>query len=138
MGRGVMGRRHPDIGPLATVAPFDRVPRRRLRRLAAHADLVRVPEGTVLAREGGLVHELVVVVSGEVVASHRGAGERHLGAGTRFGARELVTGARHPETLVAGHELEVLVVNGPAYRGAVQTLPALTGPAPVSAASAAS
>jgi CRP-like cAMP-binding protein len=117
--------RRPDIQPLASVEPFDRYPRRRLRRLAAHADRVRVPKGTVLAQEGGLVHEMVVVLEGEVVASRRGGHVRRLGTGARFGALELVIGAPHPETLVADTELEVLVVNGPAYRGAVQTLPGL-------------
>jgi CRP-like cAMP-binding protein len=118
-------RHRPDVEPLASVAPFDRYPRRSLRPLAAHADRVTVPEGTVLAREGGLVHEVVVVVDGEVVASRCGATQRRYGSGTRLGARELLTGAPHPDTLVAGEALEVLVINGPAYRGAVQTLPGL-------------
>jgi CRP-like cAMP-binding protein len=124
-----------DGSPLAGVAPFDGFPPRRLRGLAAHADRVRVPEGTVLAREGGLVHELLVVLRGEVVATRtgtgtgagagrQGSGDR-LGPGARFGALELVTGAPHPATLVAGPGLEVLVVNGPAYRGAAQVLPGL-------------
>jgi CRP-like cAMP-binding protein len=117
--------RGPDVQRLASVHPFDRYPRRRLRQLAAHADRIHVPEGTVIAREGGLVHEMVVVVDGEVVASRRNRGERRLGIGARIGARELMTGAPHPETLVAGSELEVLVVNGPAYRGAAQELPGL-------------
>ncbi|HEY8524787.1 MAG TPA: cyclic nucleotide-binding domain-containing protein [Acidimicrobiales bacterium] len=119
-------RRRRPASLLAGLAPFDRYTRRQLRELAAHADRLRVPEGTVIAREGGLVRELVVVVGGVVRASRRGAGERRLGAGTRLGARELVTGAPHPATLVAGPGLEVVVVNGPAYRGAVQ---ALGGPA---------
>jgi CRP-like cAMP-binding protein len=115
----------PDVTPLASVAPFDRYPTRSLRRLATHADRIRVPAGTVLAREGGLVREMVVVVAGEVVASRHDGRERRLSAGARIGACELMTGAPHPETLVAGSELEVLVVNGPAYRGAAQTLPGL-------------
>jgi CRP-like cAMP-binding protein len=121
----MMIRHRPDLEPLASVAPFDRYPRRRLRRLAAHADRVTVPEGTVLARQGGLVHEMVVVLDGEVVASGHDGRERRLGTGTRLGARELVTGAPHPDTLVAGEALEVLVINGPAYRGAAQTLEGL-------------
>lgn len=120
------GRYRRDVESLATVAPFDRYPRRRLRPLAAHADRVRVPEGTVLAREGGLVHEMVVVVDGEVVASRRDGGERRLGTGARIGAHELVTGAPHSDTVVARSALEVLVINGPAYRGAAQTLDGLT------------
>jgi CRP-like cAMP-binding protein len=116
----------PDVKRLASVAPFDRYPRRRLRGLAAYADRIRVPEGTVLAREGGLVHEMVLVVDGEVVASRRHGGQRRLGTGARIGARELVTGATHPDTVVAGEALEVLVINGPAYRGAAQLLPGLT------------
>jgi CRP-like cAMP-binding protein len=119
-------RHRPDVEPLASVAPFDRYPRRHLRQLAAHTDRVTVPEGTVLAREGGLVHEVVVVVDGEVVASRRDGCERRLGTGARLGARELVSGAPHADTLIAGTALEVLVVNGPAYRGAAQTLPGLS------------
>ncbi len=113
--------------PLTGVAPFDGYPARRLRGLAAHADRVRVPEGTVLAREGGLVHELLVVLAGEVIATRAGrqGSADCLGPGARFGALELVTGTPHPATLVAGPGLEVLVVNGPAYRGAAQVLPGL-------------
>jgi CRP-like cAMP-binding protein len=115
----------PDVTPLASVAPFDRYRTRSLRRLAAHADRIRVAEGTVLAREGGLVREMVVILDGEVVASGHDGRERRLGAGARIGACELLTGAPHPATVVARTALEVLVINGPAYRGAAQTLPGL-------------
>jgi hypothetical protein len=50
-----------------------------------------------------------------------------FGPGTAVGGAELLTGAVHQATLVAGEGLEVLVLAGPAFRYAAQTLPGLAG-----------
>jgi CRP-like cAMP-binding protein len=112
------------------VAPFDRYPVRRLRPLAGHADRLRPPAGTPLAREDGRADQFMVVLAGEVVVHRDGQPVDRLGPGTPLGATELLQGTRHARTLVAGADLELLVVNGPAFRWAARTLPGLvpTGP----------
>jgi CRP-like cAMP-binding protein len=117
-------RAAPDLDVLA-VAPFDRYPVRMLRPLTGHADRLRPAAGTSLAREDGRADQFVVVLGGEVVVQQDGQPVDRLGPGAQLGATELLQGTRHDRTLVAGPDLEVLVVNGPAFRWAARTLPGL-------------
>jgi hypothetical protein len=105
------------------VAPFDRYPATEVRPLADHTDRLRIPEGTVLARAHHRAGEFVVVLAGEVVVHHDdGQPAGRLGAGTQIGGTELLDGTRHRRTLVAGPDLEALVVYGPAFCWAARTL----------------
>jgi CRP-like cAMP-binding protein len=121
----VIGRRRADPSVLMGVAPFDRYRRRALEPLAAHTDRLWVPRGTVVAREGHLVRELVIVLSGALLATRDKQPVGAFGPGTAVGGADLLTGALHQATLVAGEGLEVLVLAGPAFRYAAQTLPGL-------------
>jgi CRP-like cAMP-binding protein len=123
-----MRRRRARLSPLAGIAPFDRCRPKALAPLSAHVDKLRVPQGTVLAHEGWTVRELLVVLAGEVVATHEGRVVHRFQPGAQIGAAELLSGTTHPATLVAGAGLEILIVNGPAYRWAVQALPGLRAP----------
>ena len=110
---------------LAGVAPFDAWPPGELRPLVAHTDRMRVRSGTVLAQHGRQVREAVAVVAGEVVAQGGALDGRRYGPGTWLGGAELLAGEPYPATLVADTDLEVVVVNGPAFRWAAQTHPGL-------------
>ena len=117
-------RAAPDTALLA-VAPFAGYPARMLRPLTGHADRLRPAAGTSLAREDGRADQFMVVLGGEVVVHRDGQPVDRLGPGTQLGATELLQGTRHDRTLVAGPDLEILVVNGPAFRWAARTLPGL-------------
>jgi CRP-like cAMP-binding protein len=121
----VRARRRPDVSVLAAVPPFDRYARSSLAPLVPHADRLRVADGTVVAREGYRARQLVIVTAGVLLASRDGRPIGALGPGTWIGADELLEDRAHDYTLVAGEGLEVLVLNGPAYRWAAQTLPGL-------------
>jgi hypothetical protein len=129
--RPFLRRRHPKPSPLAGVPPFDRYGPKALAPLDPHVDWVRPRSGTVLANEGWMVREVLVVLAGDVWATRRGRRLRHFGPGEQIGAAELLCEAPHLATLVAGDDLEVLVVNAPAYRWAARTLPALGPTTPV-------
>ena len=118
-------RRRPDVSVLAEVPPFDRYARTTLASLIPHADRLRIADGTVVVREGHRARELVIVVAGALLATRAGRPVGALGPGTWIGAQELLAGGAHDCTLVAAERLEVLVLNGPAYRWAVHTLPGL-------------
>jgi CRP-like cAMP-binding protein len=109
-------RTRPDVSPLAEVAPFDEVDAKELRPLLGHTDRLRLRSGTVLAHEGHLAHEFLTVVNGEVVASRAGEVIGIFGPGTQVGAAAVLAHGSHEATVVATTEVEVLVVNGPAYR----------------------
>lgn len=118
-------RRRPDVTLLAEVPPFDRYARTSLAPLIPHADRLRIADGTVVIREGQCARQLVIVVAGALLATRAGRPVGALGPGMWVGAQELLAGSAHDCTLVAAEGLEVLVLNGPAYRWAVQTLPGL-------------
>jgi hypothetical protein len=109
---------------LAGVAPFDHFSPRQLAPLREHVDRLQVAEGTMLAQPGSAVREYVVVLAGEVRARRGDRVVVHR-AGAQFGGDELLSGAAHSAALVAGPDLELLVVYGPAYRWAVQSLDGL-------------
>jgi CRP-like cAMP-binding protein len=112
--------------PLADVAPFDRYRyrHRSLTPLVAGADRLTVPAGTTLARPGRAAHEAVVVVRGEVLVMTDGGVERR-GPGAWIGAREVLAGERHAAAVVAGDDLDVVVLTPPALRWAARELPGL-------------
>jgi CRP-like cAMP-binding protein len=110
---------------LAGVFPFDSWSPGELRPLVAHTDRVRVRPGTVLAEQGRRVREAVAVVAGEAVAQGGALDGRRYGPGSWLGGAELLAGESYPSTLVAGTDLELVVVNGPAFRWAAQTHPGL-------------
>jgi CRP-like cAMP-binding protein len=121
----VRARRRPDVTVLAEVPPFDRYARTSLAPLIPHADRLRVADGTVVVREGRRARQLVIVVAGALLATRGGRPVGALGPGTWIGGEELLTDGTYDCTLVAAEDLEVLVLNGPAYRWAIQTLPGL-------------
>lgn len=105
------------------VALFEGCPRRKLALLARHADRLTLPAGRILSRAGQRADEVVVVLSGD--AQRSDAANDVLGPGSVIGAAPVVFNDTYPDTVSARTELEVLVVNGPAFRWAVQELPAV-------------
>jgi CRP-like cAMP-binding protein len=121
-----MLRHHrPDVSALAEVPPFDHYGWRSLAPLARHADRIDVAPGTTLAWEGRRAREVLVVVRGDVVVLRGGSEVERQGPGTWIGAHELLEDAAYDATVVAGNDLSVLVLSGPAFRWAAQTLPDL-------------
>jgi CRP-like cAMP-binding protein len=121
----VRARRRPDVSVLAEVPPFDRYARTSLAPLIPHADRLRLAEGAIVVREGHRARELVIVVAGALLATRDGRPVEALGPGTWIGGDELLADRAHDCTLVALEGVEVVVLNGPAYRWAIQTLPGL-------------
>jgi CRP-like cAMP-binding protein len=120
-----MWRHRPDVSAFAGIDLFDGYPDRALAPLARHADRLVVAPGGTLAREGRHAHEVVVIVTGEVIVVRDGVEIGRLGPGGVVGAAEEVTGAAHDATYVARTAVSALVLTGPAFRWAVDSLPGL-------------
>jgi hypothetical protein len=86
--------------------------------LAEHTDRLSVPAGSVLAREGELARQFVLVLDGEVTTSGESGPTVHQDTGVQIGARELIWSEPYDSTWTALSDLDVLVVNGPAFRWA--------------------
>jgi CRP-like cAMP-binding protein len=119
----MMLRTRNDDSPLVGVSPFDQLAPEDLRPVLAHTDRLRLARGTVLARENERAREVVVVTNGEVIARRAGRVVGRFGPGTQIGARAVLDHDDHTTTVVAGSDVEVVVVNGPAYRWAASSMP---------------
>jgi CRP-like cAMP-binding protein len=119
-------RHGPDVSDLAAVPLFAGYAARELAPLAPHVDRLAVLPGATLAREGTHPHEVLVVVAGEVIEHRDGAEVGRRGPGAVIGAREELDGTAHATTLVAGSAVDTLVITGPAFRWAAQSLPGFT------------
>jgi hypothetical protein len=101
---------------LSAWPPFDHIEDSTWPMISANTDRLRLRSGAVLAHEGDTAKEFVVVLSGEVTESRGGVETVRTGAGTQIGGRELVANEPYDRTWTAAMDLDVLVVNGPAYR----------------------
>jgi len=88
-----------------------------LAALLPFFDEVSVPAGTVVAREGGLCHELVIVAGGELEVCRRGRASR-LGIGGVFGWNEMRERGRHDAMVVTVAPSHLLVMGHAQFRAA--------------------
>jgi len=119
-------RHHPDVTALADAHLFAGYAPADLAPLAAHVDRLVVMPGATLAHEGRRPHEVVVVLSGDVVERRDGVVVGRRGPGAVIGAREELDGTAHESTLVAASAVDALVIPGRAFRWAAQSLPGFT------------
>ena len=88
-----------------------------LRDAVRHFDEVRVAAGEILAEEGGLCHQYLVVAEGTLQTQQRGqTGE--LGPGDSFGFSAMQNRDVNPAGVVALTEARVLVMSHAQFRAA--------------------
>ena len=80
---------------LRSVWLFERCSRKELDLLASNATLVARPKGSVLAQEGEIGREFLVIVSGKAKVSRSDKRLRILGVGEFFGEMALIDRAPH-------------------------------------------
>ncbi len=96
---------------------FAKLPRREFDRLVRAADLVHVPAGKELIREGETGREFFAIVDGEVEISRGGRPIATEEAGDFFGEIALLHDVPRTATVTAKTASRLIVVTGPAFRG---------------------
>lgn len=117
-----MHRNRPDTTRFAGARLFEGCTPRQLTPVAPHADRIRVPAGGVIAEAGRSARELMVVLRGvtrvETPAGHLGC----MVPGEAIAPHAVAEHGELPVTVTAVTDVELLVVNGPAFRWAVREL----------------
>ena len=111
-------------------ATCDRQERNRVDRMGAQ---VRRPAGTVLAREGALPRQFVVILDG-VATACRPDGVEEITAGNAIGVREIILRARHNATIVAETPVVLEVLSLREFASLLRTVPTLATAFAVTAA----
>ena len=102
-------------------ATCDRQERHRVDRIGTQ---VRRPAGAVLAREGTLARQFIVVLDGIATATHPdGCGE--VAAGDAIGAREIIRRTPHRATIVAETPVVLEVLSLREFAALVEIMPTL-------------
>jgi len=108
---------------LQTVSLFSDRPKRELNLISSMADIVDVPEGKQLMREGDRGREFFALLDGTAEVSRRGQLLSTLGSGDFFGEIALVARAPRTATVTTTSPARVLVFTDQAFRRLIEIDP---------------
>jgi hypothetical protein len=100
---------------LRRIGLFAALPRKRFDLLVRTADIVEVPAGTVLIREGEIGHEFFAIAEGEVEVSSGGEAIREQ-AGDVFGELALLYGIPRTATVMTTSPSRLFVLTAQGFQ----------------------
>ena len=118
-------RRSDKVDVLKKVPLLNGLSRRHLELVARHADEVKVAARTVLARQGGLGREFLLLLDGSVRVERDGKEIARLGPGEFFGEMSLIDQKPRSATVTAQTPLVLLVVGTRSFSYLLEGVPAL-------------
>ena len=107
-----MLRRNEKVALIKSVPLFQHCSKKELADVASIADMLDLPEGRVLTREGDRGREFFVLVDGTVEIRRGGEKLHDLGPGDFFGEIALITKAPRTATVTASSPIKALVIRG--------------------------
>jgi CRP-like cAMP-binding protein len=102
---------------------FDSCSRGQLRLAGRHAELIQVPGGELIIREGRPGYEFFTVAEGTASVTRDGRAVAVLGPGDHFGELSLLAGTARDATVTALTPMELVVIDRRAFRGLLTELP---------------
>ena len=105
-----MLRKDTKIELLKRVPLFSHCSKKQLAAIASRADLIYLPAGVELIREGALGRDFMVIVDGAVDVRRKGRRINTLGAGDFIGEMALVSEGPRNATVTTTRDTELLVV----------------------------
>ncbi len=102
---------------------FNSCSRGELRLAERHAELIHVARGAVIIREGRPGYEFFTIAEGTASVARDGHVVAVLGPGDHFGELSLLAGTERDATITAVTPMELVVIDGRAFRGLLAELP---------------
>jgi CRP-like cAMP-binding protein len=121
-----MLRKDAKVELIRSVPLFSDCTKKDVAELATVADLVDVPAGRQLVKEGDpLAREFMVIIDGAVEVRRRGRKVETLGSGDFFGEMALIAGGPRTATITATAPTELLVLTPGPFHALLQKMPSL-------------
>ncbi len=121
----LLRRRSEKAEALRQVPLFANLSQRHLDLVAREADEVPVEAGAMLARQGGLGHEFLLILDGRARVERDGKTIARLRPGDFFGEMSLIDGEPRSASVVAETPVTLLCIHGRAFNGLIETVPGL-------------
>jgi CRP-like cAMP-binding protein len=112
---------------MAEVPLFAACSKRDLQIIARHMQVLAVPAGTVVMREGEHGDAFYVVLDGRALVEASGQRVGTLGPGDHMGELALLDPAPRNATVTADGDMTVGVIDARTFAAIVRDVPALTG-----------
>jgi CRP/FNR family transcriptional regulator, cyclic AMP receptor protein len=112
---------------LEAIPIFSQATKRQLEHVAAIADEIDVPGGTVLAKQGERGLDFFLIEEGSANVLVDGSQIATLGPGDFFGEISLVDGGPRTATVESTESMKLLVVRKPSFDDLLETTPELRG-----------
>jgi CRP/FNR family transcriptional regulator, cyclic AMP receptor protein len=112
---------------LAGVPLFATCSKRDLQIIARHMQVVAIPAGTALMRQGDRGDAFYVVLEGRAVVEMAGRPVGTLRAGNHVGELALLDPAPRNATVTSASDMTVGVVDARTFAAIIRDVPALTG-----------
>lgn len=121
-----MLRKDAKLELIRSVPLFAHCSKKELTAVASVADIVDVPAGQALVKEGdALAREFMVIVDGAADVRRRGRRVATLGSGDFFGEMALLAHGPRSATVTTTRPSELLVVTPAAFHALLERLPSL-------------
>ena len=121
-------RNHKTDEKLARVSLFSRLSKGQLSRLASLVTTIDVPAGRVLAQEGSVGYEFIVIIDGEADVVRDGKVITPRGPGDFFGEIALLLDRPRTASVVAKTAMTIDVIDRRAFKGFLTDNPELYEP----------
>lgn len=115
--------------PIGDIALFADCTKAQLQKIDALTTDIRIPQGSVLIREGSVAKEFIVIRNGSVEVTRetdQGVVKvADLADGDFLGEMALLGGTRRTATVTASSDLEVLVSSAGEFRSLLEVAPSV-------------
>jgi CRP/FNR family cyclic AMP-dependent transcriptional regulator len=120
-----MLRKDAKVELLKGVTLFSRCSKKQLAAIARRADLVDLPAGTSVIREGAPGREFMVIVEGAAEVSRKGRKLNTIGSGDFTGEIALITGSPRTATVTTTSDTWVLAFTAHEFRELLEPVPGM-------------
>lgn len=121
----LLKRRSEKAEALKSVPIFSALNGRQLDIIAKEADEVTAPANKMLAKQGRLGHEFILIVEGSARVERDGLVLANLGPGDCFGEMSLIDGKPRIANVISETPVTLLVINSRSFSLVLDNVPAL-------------
>lgn len=114
------------IEHLSQVKMFSSLNKKELGLVAKASEVVTVPAGTDIVKEGEIGHEFYLIASGSAAVKRNGRRVTTLGPGNYFGEMALLDRGPRSATVTAEVETELVVIGQREFLGVLDEVPTLS------------